>query len=165
MRFCSTPRSAAMSTTRCDVFRGVMVRFGRSRRQRLLAWQCRTQTPHPRQISSRTLTVFRFSSGDSAISSAPTGQILAHLPQPVQVTASVWMMKFEWILWRMPNRLTAVRASQQQLQQLQMKLTPWRLFSPNWTRSASWPAGEDPCTPLCSQPGHGRALSTNAPPS
>jgi hypothetical protein len=42
-----------------------------------------------------------------------------------------------WIALRMPKRRAASIASQQQPQQLQMKLTPLCMFSPNWT--SQWP--------------------------
>ncbi len=43
-----------------------------------------------------------------------------------------------WTGWAAANRRDAIMASQQQPQQLQMKFTPSRTFSPNCTRSRSW---------------------------
>ena len=43
-----------------------------------------------------------------------------------------------WMGWSAAKRRAAIIASQQQPQQLQMKLTDSRTFSPNWTRPPSW---------------------------
>ena len=57
-----------------------------------------------------------------------------HLPQPTHFSAFILDMKFEHIVCATPKRFIASIASQQQEQQLQMKFTRRRTFSPNCTR-------------------------------
>ncbi len=67
-----------------------------------------------------------------------TGQTAAHSPQPVQASMSIRGRKFVVVTGlRIPKRRAAIMASQQQPQQLQMKLTRRWTFSPNWTRFSS----------------------------
>jgi len=71
---------------------------------------------------------------------ASTGQVSTQWPQPLQARSSIWGIKLVvWTGWRIPNFLAAIIASQQQPQQLQIKLTPWRdIFRRNWTRLFSY---------------------------
>jgi hypothetical protein len=69
---------------------------------------------------------------------ASTGQASTHFPQPLQFAASTSGRKLVVAMGlSAAKRLAASRASQQQPQQLQMKATFCRTFSPNWTRL--WP--------------------------
>jgi hypothetical protein len=71
---------------------------------------------------------------------ASTGQALAHLPQPLQASSSTTGRKLVVCTgMQRPNLRAAIMASQQQPQQLQMKLTRSRTFSPNWTSRVPGP--------------------------
>ena len=69
---------------------------------------------------------------------ASTGQAFTHLPQPLQRSASTSGRKLVvWTGCRKPKRFARrACASQQQPQQLQMKASRSRTFSPNCTRPA-----------------------------
>ena len=69
---------------------------------------------------------------------ASIGQVAAHPPQPVQERSSTTGMKRVVCTGRSTaKRRAAIMVSQQQRQQLQMKLTPRRTFSANCTRLCS----------------------------
>ena len=90
------------------------------------------QTPQPMQRSGTTRAFFTPFS--SVIPIASTGQIFRHLPQPTHFSVSIAEMKLEQIVCATPKRFIASSASQQQEQQLQIKLTRRLTFSPNCTR-------------------------------
>src|SRR5512140_3735743 len=117
---------------------GVMTRSVLDARPRLFVRQAATQTPQPRHIASSRRARFFFgwrgSLADTRVI-ASTGHAAAQSPQPVQDPPDTTGRKFVvWMGLRRPKRRWAIMASQQQPQQLQMKLTRFRMFSPNWTR-------------------------------
>ena len=130
----------AIITVLCAELIGVMMRLARSLREITLSLHAVTQTPQPRhQLSSSKAFIFLGFCGSCAetIEIASTGQACAHLLHPLQVR-SISGKKFVVSTgFKKAKRLAAVSASQQQLQQLQIKLTPFCAFSPN-------------CTSLCS---------------
>ena len=78
---------------------------------------------------------------------ASTGQTSAHLPQPLQAASlSSGKKAVVAIGFSTAKRLAASMASQQQPQQLQMKATCSRTFSPNCTRlwSLAWSSRSRP---------------------
>lgn len=99
MRFCSLPRSIAITTARCVALTGVMMREARSGRDcklRLFVRQARTHTPQPRHMSLSTLALRRcdlcgWLAETSVIAS--TGQAFMHLTQPLHVARLTCGMK------------------------------------------------------------------------
>ncbi len=60
------------------------------------------------------------------------GHALTHFPHPEQLSSSIFGMKeVVWTGWSIPNFFAANRNSQQQLQQLHIKLTLFFTFSPH----------------------------------
>ncbi len=76
--------------------------------------------------------LFLFLLIDRAGSNSGAGSERGHLPQPLQSSSLTCGKKLLVCTGcSMPNRRAAIMASQQQPQQLQMKLTRSRTFSPN----------------------------------
>src|SRR5450756_722735 len=100
--------------------------------------QVRTHTAHPRQIRSSTFAFFRTGFAGSLAETrtrASTGHALTHFPHPLHVSPFTTGRKFVVLIeFLNPNLRAATSASQQHPQQLQMKLTSLRTFSPNCTR-------------------------------
>ena len=137
MQSCSLPRSIAIRTLRCRESTGVMTRSARASSQSPSVGQTRVHTLQPRQRSALS-AAFRFFGrcGSLAETSviASTGQVVTHFAQPLH--SSSWRFGMKFVVCtgcRVPNRRAVISASQQQPQQLQMKPTSVRAFSPNWT--------------------------------
>ena len=99
------------------------------------------QTPQPRQIFWSGFAFFFCGLSGSFEDTrviASTGHNETHLPQPLQLSSTIDGKKpVVCTGFRNPNFLAAIRASQQQPQQLQIKFTFSCTFSPNCTRLKS----------------------------
>ena len=128
IRFCSMPRSIAISTVRCTEFD----RRDHALRPRLEPQALRGSryARRPRSPGTASSSTRPCAAWDGAgrwprpASSPPPGRRVTHLPQPLQRLSSTAGRKLVvWTGWRTPNWRAAIIASQQQPQQLQMKLT------------------------------------------
>ncbi len=134
MRFWSLPRSIAITTVRCAESSGVMMRSGRTVSRIACRRQVRLQRPQPIHTERSIVGA----APGSSWRSASTGHTSAQRPQPLHVCSTTTGMKrVVWTGRSTAKRRAAIIVSQQQRQQLQMKLTPQRTFSANCTRSCS----------------------------
>lgn len=135
IRCWSLPRSIAITTVRYALFTGVITRFSRGLSMTAFSGQARTHSPQPRQSSYESLASRRLGlCGSFADTSdiASTGQTFTHFPHPLHswfCTSGIKLVVCTG--YNCAKRFEASIASQQQPQQLQIKLTRFLTFSPN----------------------------------